>query len=368
LSFDLKVGFTCNNNCVHCVITDKKQVKDLTTEEIKDIIKKLEKTNICFTGGEATIREDFIELIKFAKMNGHRVSLQTNGTTFSDEEFTKEASKYLDGVLIAIHSCIKEVHDKIVQGNGMYEKTIEGFKNIIKYNINCGTQTVISKLNISSILQTYDFIQKIKPGIRMNLTFPHPNGNAYYNHDIVVPRFSDISMYLKEILKKHHKLINTEAIPMCYLYPYHNEVNNVDNELRKSIKRSGLDPSNKNSKFFDKDGITNDYNLSGLSEKRKGFKCCECILNNECVGVWKEYLEFYEKNLDLYPMKNTRDEKCTRCGESLNGVRAKFSLHVKVDRIRNETLERIPNLDNQSFEMLCKKCFNEFSNLMKQEI
>ena len=55
--FDLKVGFSCNNDCIHCVITDKKDTKDLTTEEIKKVIDTIPTdTMVGFTGGEFFIR------------------------------------------------------------------------------------------------------------------------------------------------------------------------------------------------------------------------------------------------------------------------------------------------------------------------
>lgn len=303
--FDLKVGFTCNNNCVHCVITDKKSTKDLTTDEIKNIISSRPIEDIIgFTGGEPTIRKDFIELTKFAKEKGHEVYLQTNGTEFSNEIFAKEASRYIDHILIAIHSCDKDVHNRIVQSNGMWEKTTAGFRNIIKYKIKHSTQTVISKINISSILETYDMIQEMSPNCKMNFTFPHPNGNAYKNHNTVVPKYSEIKQYIQEVLKKYAHLISVEAIPLCYLYPYQDNIyHNFDEDLLKNgVNRGGIDASNANVEFFDKTGTTEDYFSSMLSDKIKGFKCKECIFDNRCPGVWKEYLEFYRNEFDLFPI------------------------------------------------------------------
>lgn len=300
--FDLKVGFTCNNNCIHCVVSDKRGTKDLTTKEVKSIIDTVPiDTAVGFTGGEATIRKDFIELLSYARETGHKTILQTNGAQFSDWDFAVDASKLLDHVLIAIHSHIPVIHDAIVRVSGMYDKTIEGFKNIIKLKISCGTQTVISKLNIENLLKTYDFIQEIKPGIEMNLTYPHPNGNALTNADIVVLRYSEIKDIILSIVKKYGKLLYTEAIPMCYLYPYQDDVNNLDEYIRDSIK-PGLDPANKNNQFFDNEGRTQNYALSMLNDKRKGIKCLECLFNDRCVGVWKEYAQIYKNNFDLFPI------------------------------------------------------------------
>lgn len=292
--FDLKVGFTCNNDCVHCVVTDKVGTEDLTTQEIKRIIDDVPyDCVVCFTGGEATIRHDFLELIAYAKNTGHLTSLQTNGAQFAEFDFAVESSKYLNGVLIAIHSHLPEVHNSIVRTNGMHEKTLDGFRNILKLKIPCTTQTVISKLNMETLPETYDFIQSIWPNIRMNMTFPHPNGNALHNSEIVVPRFENIKHIMQKILKKYASLVNTEAIPICYLFPYQDQVRNFDDNLILATDSPGIDPSNRNNEFFNKDGFTEKYSLCSLNDKRKGSKCIECVFNNRCVGVWKEYLDIH---------------------------------------------------------------------------
>lgn len=301
--FDLKVGFSCNNDCIHCVITDKKSTKDLTTEEIKKVIDTIPTdTMVGFTGGEATIRKDFIELLKYAKDTGHLSALQSNVAKFADWEFAEEAGKYLDNVLVAIHSHEEEIHDSIVSTPGMYKKTIQGFKNLIKLGVDCSTQTVISKLNVNNILKTYDLIQEISPGIRMNLTFPHPNGNAWTNRDQVVPRYTEIKDVIQSVLKKYHMYISTEAIPLCYLYPYQDKVFNYDTLIMTGDARPGLDPANKETDFFDETGRTDNYQYSQFSDRRKGPKCKECSFNDECLGVWKEYVEIYKDNFDLYPI------------------------------------------------------------------
>lgn len=311
--FDLKVGFKCNNFCVHCVITDKKETIDYTTEEIKNIIDSVDEDyTIGFTGGEATIRKDFTELCKYAKETGHHVALQTNGTMLGDYEFAEGLVGYLDNVLLAIHSHIPEVHNKIVDCPAklnMYEKTIQGLKNVTELGFDVVTQTVISRYNIKDLPETYDFIQDISPGVPMNLTYPHPNGNALHNAEDILPRYTEIHPYIQKILKKYARLINTEAIPMCYLYPYQDVVNyNVDEEImnpdRKSVQ-AGVDranASNSNS-LFDDEGRIQDYRVADRSEKRKGPLCRECVFNKRCAGVWKEYVQLFKHQFDLFPIK-----------------------------------------------------------------
>ena len=78
-SYDLKVGYSCNNRCKHCVIDDskdklieRKENIDLTTEECIFLINKavdLGTKYIVLTGGEVSIRKDFPDLLRKTKYN-----------------------------------------------------------------------------------------------------------------------------------------------------------------------------------------------------------------------------------------------------------------------------------------------------------
>ena len=336
--FDLKVGFSCNNNCIHCVVDDKKGHKDLTTDQIKAIILNRvpkDEDTITFTGGEASIRDDFLELIQFAKNTGRSVFLQTNGTGFADPNLAKAAAPYLDHVLLAIHSSEKEVHNAIVRHQSpensasMFDLTIQGFKNLAATGVNLHTQTVISKLNMATLLDTFRFIQSVIPGKSMNLTYPHPMGGAYKNWQIVCPKFSELKPYLDPVLREFHSLLAVEAIPMCYTYPFQDKLEYYfDVYIKRNIlDRKGLDYSNAElaSELIASDGYSDNYNLNDIQSKRKGPKCRECVFNERCLGVWKEYMEFYKTELDLFPV--LKDESITsssnpaiiiKCGTCLN--------------------------------------------------
>ncbi len=314
--YDLKMGFTCNNNCIHCVVTDKRAIfpKDLSTDEVKQIlIDKVKPTDnsVVFTGGEPTIRPDIIELAQFAKMNNIDVHIQTNGTGFASEKFTSEIKPFVSSILIAIHSFDEKTHNKVVQDNTniMFKKTLQGIKNIYKYNIPFETQTVVSFVNFSTLYDTYKFIQYNFPGTLMHLTYPHPLGNAYKNHEIVCMKYSYMKKELDKIFKDFGQYLITEAIPLCYIYPYERYINYISDEHLitdyYTEKRHGIDPSNASlkSKLIDNIGYSKNYTENDLTSKRKAPKCKECSFFNICPGVWKEYIEFYKNELDLYPIK-----------------------------------------------------------------
>ena len=90
---DIKLGYACNNHCIHCVIQNQKQraeevrgTSTRPTEESKQEILKSYHTGckaIVVTGGEPTIRSDFGEIIKYIKSLGILVSVQSNDINFS---------------------------------------------------------------------------------------------------------------------------------------------------------------------------------------------------------------------------------------------------------------------------------------------
>lgn len=57
--------------------------------------------------------------------------------------------------------------------------------------------------------------------------------------------------------------------------------------------------------------------------------------------------------------------QCTRCKKELKEFKIDINFNIRVDREKESSVwEYIPNLDNNSREVLCVDCFNKFSELM----
>lgn len=298
--YDLKIGFKCNNNCRHCVIANKRDSGSLTKEQIFGLLDNLpdDVDSVQVTGGEPSTYEYLPEILQKIKSKNLHTVLQTNGTGFANLEFCAKCVPYIDHAHIAIHSCFPEIHDFIVQSKGMWEKTITGLYNLKNCeNVCITTQTVLSKFNILTIYDTFKFIQEILPGTMMSFTYPHMMGNAWKNREEVCFKYSDYYLEIQRILGAYHSNIFAESVPPCYLHPFEDIIqNSLENDiLSHALDRVGVDFS---------DGLNvKDYNRLNLEDHRKGPKCKECIYNNKCIGVWKEYIEMFKNNLDLYPIK-----------------------------------------------------------------
>lgn len=296
--FDLKLGFACNNDCIHCVVANKRNYNNLSIPQINKIIETIpSESTVQITGGEPSIFAYLPDVLKMCKDRNLTTYIQSNGTGFADKDFLKKCKPYLDKVHIAIHSIDEKVHNSIVQQSGMYKKTLEGFYNLLDEDIPISTQTVLSKLNIESLYDTYKFIQATAPGTIMSATYPHMMGNAFTNRENICFRYIDYKDILQNVFKDFAKNIFTEAIPYCYIHPYVQDLYySAEKSILDSRSRVGVDHSN--------GSHLHNYNLLDVKDKRKLPRCKECIYNNICLGVWKEYVDLFKNNIDLYPIKD----------------------------------------------------------------
>lgn len=106
---------------------------ELTTEEIRSIIDQVAKYSptINFIGGEIFLREDTVDLIKYATKHIKSVSLVTNGTLLNSS-MCAELSQLKNMEITFSLDGTESAHDKI-RGGGSYRKTIESIENIINF-------------------------------------------------------------------------------------------------------------------------------------------------------------------------------------------------------------------------------------------
>lgn len=165
LRMDLALTFQCQNNCIHCYAGGPHATSELTTQQWKKVIKKLEKIGIfiaTFTGGEPTLRTDLPELLKYAQDTGIVTGLITNGRSLKDKEYVESLERAgLDFVQITLESHKAAIHDKITSVKGSWKETVKGIKNAVKTQIYVTTNTTLNKHNATDFLDTIDFLKKL---------------------------------------------------------------------------------------------------------------------------------------------------------------------------------------------------------------
>ena len=283
---DIKTGFICNNNCIFCAQAHNKHFSDRNFEQIKkDLIESRDRCNeIVLTGGEVTIRKDFLNIVKLAKDLDYKViQIQTNARMLSSLDFCKKTIKAgATEFNPAIHGYCSEQHDYLTRSPGSFKQTIKAIKNLKSLGAYVLTNTVIVKSNYRNIPQIAKLLVKLKVD-QFQFAFVHPIGNVLKNFDKIVPNITIASRYIQKGLKigidKNIK-VTSEAIPFCLIQGYEDY---IAEKIIPNIEVRGEQHQNMDD-FSDQRKNT---------EKTKFKQSNECEYNKICEGVWKEYVEKY---------------------------------------------------------------------------
>ena len=127
----------CNLDCLHC-LRDTGDVKELNTDEVKDIITQLKKENclgLTFTGGELFLRKDVLDIIEFARQCQFRVMVLTNGTLLNEDKIKRLKRLNITKIQVSLHGITASMHDSITQVKGSFTKTMNTISLFRRYNI-----------------------------------------------------------------------------------------------------------------------------------------------------------------------------------------------------------------------------------------
>ncbi len=139
----------CNQKCVHCYAADQvhAEEEELSTEDWKRILERCRAAGIpqvTFTGGEPTMREDLIELIRCARWFISR--LNTNGIRLTKEYCRALREAELDSVQITFYSCDRKIHERLV-GAPHFDETAAGIENALAEGLSVSVNTPLCTLN-----------------------------------------------------------------------------------------------------------------------------------------------------------------------------------------------------------------------------
>ena len=159
---DLALTYRCNDDCAHCYNARPRTFPELSTGDWHRVLDRLWLVgvpHICFTGGEATLRDDLAELIVHSHRLGQVVGLLTNGRRLSDAGYMRSlADAGLDHVQITLESSREEIHDRMVRTRGAWKQTVAGICNALEAGVFVMTNTTLLAENAGGIGETIDFL------------------------------------------------------------------------------------------------------------------------------------------------------------------------------------------------------------------
>jgi radical SAM protein with 4Fe4S-binding SPASM domain len=165
------LSFRCNLACAHCSVHSSPWVdtsQDLTTEECMTVIDQMKELGVSMailTGGEVTIRPDFLQIARGLYEHGIHVGLESNGLRF-DKEFielaqTMQADDMLN-MTVSLDGGTRETHE-VLRGPRSFDRTVRGLRLLSEHGVRYNIQCVINGSNIHTIPNLYGLGQELYP-------------------------------------------------------------------------------------------------------------------------------------------------------------------------------------------------------------
>lgn len=174
-NYTFLISTKCNSRCKTCNIW-KENLKDLNLAEWKKIFQSLDNSPFWVTvsGGEPFLQPHLYKMVILLDKICHPaiINIPTNSLLVDKiEDQVKKILKKVKAQLVINLSLdgIGEEHDRIRGIRGNFKKVMQNYHNLKKLqkkysNLTVGFGTVISRQNIKTVDQVFDFVFKLEPG------------------------------------------------------------------------------------------------------------------------------------------------------------------------------------------------------------
>lgn len=289
------VIFRCNCRCLMCstgLQIDRSQSScDYHAirpyEEVKKDIEKAQDQNafgFAFSGGEATLRKDLPELVRYARDLGlEHIEVQSNGRIYANEYYCQKLiDAGVNNFVVSLHSHIPKVSDEIMGVPGAFAQTVQGIKNLNKLGQAVKINIVLMKMNYESLVDHVQFLLSNFQIKEFRFTFVMLEGNVLNDPRAIVAPMSQVAPKICAAIDLAKDKVD------CFIYnmvpclvpgyeKYINDMGKFDTLLLGPEFETSLDDSRKNNKV-------------------KSGECDMCKYNNECDGIWKNYAKEFGVN------------------------------------------------------------------------
>lgn len=154
----------CNFNCKMCYVHEQKNKEDLRARELSvdqwlDIAEEAKSQGLLFlllTGGEAMIRDDFLELYQKLSVMGFRVSINTNGSLLSEEVMECFRKCPPGRVNVSLYGASEDTYEELceVRAMGRVKKAIHELRQA---GISVRTTMMLTTYNCRDMEEVYRF-------------------------------------------------------------------------------------------------------------------------------------------------------------------------------------------------------------------
>lgn len=184
----LDLTYRCNQACLHCYNPEAPLRRtggfnfaaELKTTEIITLLDQLVQLGvfrIIFSGGEATLRTDLLEILDAARKRGFCVELYSNGLGFTDSLVSCLSKLGIHKVSLSLYSHEPQPHDQITGVSGSWGHTVNSFRLLKHYNMQTACKSIPMRDTVDDYFETKSFCATLADSVSMDMSVSPGYGN-----------------------------------------------------------------------------------------------------------------------------------------------------------------------------------------------
>jgi AdoMet-dependent heme synthase len=159
----LELADRCNEVCVHCY-QEQGQKGELPTDDWRRALDELAAMGVfivTLSGGEVTLRKDFLDIVAHARKRKFMVKVYTNGLRIDAAMADALASHAVQEVQISLYSPRAEVHDWVTGVPGSFDKVVRAVKLLRARGVGVAIKTVLTSFNFDDRQRYYALAERL---------------------------------------------------------------------------------------------------------------------------------------------------------------------------------------------------------------
>lgn len=156
-----EITLRCDLACVHCGSrAGRARPGELTTAECLDLVEQMADLGVrevSLIGGEAYLREDWLEIVRALRRRGLNASMTTGGRGLTAERANAAAAAGLQSASVSLDG-LEETHDRLRGVRGSYQSALAALANIRAAGMGVSINTQINRLSMPELHAVLDTV------------------------------------------------------------------------------------------------------------------------------------------------------------------------------------------------------------------
>lgn len=167
LNLQFELSSRCNERCIHCYIPNEKKNhgEDMPPQKVKELIDEYAEMggiHITFSGGEAFLHKDLLELVRYSREKDMKVSILSNLIAVTDKQVEKLQELNISLIQVSLYSMDPEKHDYITKVKGSFERTKRVIEKLVAADIPVQISCPVMKANLDGYEKVLEYAKALK--------------------------------------------------------------------------------------------------------------------------------------------------------------------------------------------------------------